>query len=261
MLMDARVAIVTGSATGVGAATALRLANQGWNVVINYTRSGAEANETAEACAAAGADVLTCQADVSDDEQCREMVQQTVARWGRLDGLVNSAGRTKFVAHQDLDGLSAQDFLDIYAVNVVGIYQMVRAVAPHMKEQGSGAIVNVSSIAGLDGVGSSIAYSASKGALNTMTLALARVLGPEVRINTVAPGVIEGRWLRNGLGEASYERMKVERAKNVALGKVATADDVAETIVWLLESANLLTGEVLRIDAGGRLGAALAPRQ
>ncbi len=186
------VTIVTGSATGVGAAAAKMLAAKGCNVVINYTRSEAEAKETQAACEALGVETLLCQADVSKDEDCRRMVAETMAKWGRIDGLINNAGTTQFVNHADLDGLDADDFHRIYAVNVIGPFQMTRAVTPHMKAAGHGAVVNVSSIAGVMGVGSSIAYTASKGALNTMTLSLARVLGPEIRVNTICPGVYPG---------------------------------------------------------------------
>ncbi len=251
-----RVAIVTGSATGVGAATVRMLAERGWNVVINYTKSEAEARETEAACRALGADTLLCQADVANDADCRRMAAETLGKWGRIDALVNNAGTTKFVDHANLEGLSAEDFLRIYAVNVVGVFQMTRAVAPHMKAAGRGAIVNVSSIAGVMGIGSSIAYVASKGALNTMTLALARVLGPEVRVNTVCPGFIEGRWLRQGLGEAGYEAAKAAQERSAALRRVASPEDIAEAIVWLIEGARHITGEILLVDGGAHLSGA-----
>lgn len=251
-----QVAIVTGSATGVGAATVRMLAARGWNVVVNYTRSDAEARETQAACEAEGAETLLCQADVADDADCRRMVSETVAKWGRIDALVNNAGITKFVDHANLEGLAAEDFLRIYAVNVVGAFQMVRAVAPHMKAVGRGAIVNVSSIAGVMGIGSSIAYVASKGALNTMTLALARVLGPEIRVNTVCPGFIEGRWLRQGLGDAGYEAAKAAQERTAALRRVATPEDIAEAIVWLIEGARHITGEIILVDGGAHLAGA-----
>jgi 3-oxoacyl-[acyl-carrier protein] reductase len=251
-----RVAIVTGSATGVGAATVRMLAERGWNVVINYTKSEAEARETEAACRALGADTLLCQADVANDDDCRRMAAETMAKWGRIDALVNNAGTTKFVDHANLEGLSADDFLRIYAVNVVGVFQMTRAVAPHMKAAGRGAIVNVSSIAGVMGIGSSIAYVASKGALNTMTLSLARVLGPEIRVNTVCPGFIEGRWLRQGLGDAAYEAAKAAQEKSAALHRVASPDDIAEAIVWLIEGARHITGEILLVDGGAHLSGA-----
>jgi len=253
---DRRVAIVTGSATGVGAATARMLAERGWNVVINYTKSEAEARETQAACERFGVETLLCQADVSKDEDCRRMAAETVQKWGRIDALVNNAGTTKFMDHANLEGLDAEDFLRIYAVNVVGVFQMTRAVAPHMKAAGSGAIVNVSSIAGVMGVGSSIAYVASKGALNTMTLSLARVLGPEIRVNAVCPGFIEGRWLRQGLGDQGDEAAKAAQERAAPLRRVASPEDVAEVIVWLIEGARHVTGELILVDGGVHLGGA-----
>jgi 3-oxoacyl-[acyl-carrier protein] reductase len=232
------------------------LASKGCNVVINYTRSLNEAMETQAACEKAGVETLLVKADVSDDTQCRAMAAATMERWGRIDGLINNAGRTKFVNHRDLDGLSAQDFLDIYAVNVVGAYQMARAVAPHMQTAGRGAIVNISSVAGVMGGGSSIAYAASKGALNTMTLSLARALGPEIRVNTVCPGFIQGRWLRGGMGDQAYEAAVERQATATPLHRAGTPEDMAAATVWLLEGADHVTGEILMVDAGSHLGVA-----
>ncbi|HLF22857.1 MAG TPA: SDR family oxidoreductase, partial [Burkholderiales bacterium] len=191
------VCIVTGSATGIGAACAIELAKKGCHTVINYTKSEAEAAATAKACEQLGVETLLVKANVADDADCRRMAEAALKKWGRIDGLVNNAGITKFAPnHGDLDALQADDFQRIYAVNVIGTYQMTRAVAPAMKSQGKGAIVNVSSIAGIRGSGSSIAYAASKGALNTMTLSLARGLAPEIRVNAVCPGLVETRWFR-----------------------------------------------------------------
>ena len=250
------VTIVTGSATGVGAACAELLASKGCNVVINYTRSLDDAKATQAACEAAGVETLLVKADVSDDSQCRAMAAATMERWGRIDGLINNAGRTKFANHRDLDALSAEDFLDIYAVNVVGAYQMARAVAPHMQAAGRGAIVNISSVAGVMGGGSSIAYAASKGALNTMTLSLARALGPEIRVNTVCPGFIQGRWLRGGMGDEAYEAAVQRQATATPLHRAGTPEDMAAATVWLLEGADHVTGEILMVDAGSHLGVA-----
>jgi 3-oxoacyl-[acyl-carrier protein] reductase len=250
------VTIVTGSATGVGAACAKLLASKGCNVVINYTKSEAEAKETQRECEALGAETLICQADVSNDADCRRMAAAATEKWGRIDGLINNAGTTQFVNHANLEGLTADDFHRIYAVNVIGPYQMTRAVAAQMKAQGRGAIVNVSSIAGVMGVGSSIAYTASKGALNTMTLSLARALGPEIRVNTICPGFIQGRWLRGGMGDDVYEAAKAAQERNTPLRKAGTPEDMAQAAVWFVEGADLITGEILIVDAGSHLGAA-----
>jgi len=250
------VTIVTGSATGVGAASAKLLASKGCNVVINYTRSESEARETEAACKALGVETILCKADVSKDEDCRRMAKEALDKWGRIDGLINNAGTTQFVNHADLDGLTAEDFQRIYAVNTIGPFQMTRAVAGAMKEQGRGAIVNVSSIAGVMGVGSSIAYTASKGALNTMTLSLARALGPEIRVNTICPGFIQGRWLRGGMGDEAYEAAKAHQERATPLRKAGTPEDMAQAAVWFIEGADLITGEILIVDAGSHLGAA-----
>ncbi|MEH6527601.1 MAG: glucose 1-dehydrogenase [Sneathiella sp.] len=248
-----KVAIVTGSATGAGAGIAVGLAEKGYNVTVNYTRSLKEAEETVALCESHGVETFLCQADVSKDEDCRRMATETMEKWGRLDGLVNNAGRTKFVAHDDLDGLSAEDFQDIYAVNTIGPYQMSRAVAPYMKQTGSGSIVMISSVAGTHGIGSCIAYVASKGALNSMTKALARTLGPEIRVNSICPGFIETRWLLQGYGEDKYEAYKQSLVKKVPLGKVCTPEDIAETAAWFIDGASMITGEIIILDGGMHL--------
>lgn len=248
------VTIVTGSATGVGAAAAKMLASKGCNVVINYTKSEQEARDTEAECRAHGVETLLVQADVSKDEDCRRMAAAAFDRWGRIDGLINNAGATKFVPHADLEGLDADDFHWIYGVNVIGPFQMTRAVAPHMKSGGQGSIVNISSVAGVMGVGSSIAYSASKGALNTMTLSLARALGPEIRVNTICPGFISGRWLRGGMGDDAYEAAIIRQETTTPLRKAGSPEDMAQAAVWFIEGADLITGEILMVDAGSHLG-------
>jgi 3-oxoacyl-[acyl-carrier protein] reductase len=251
-----KVAIVTGSATGVGAAAAIMLAQRGCNVVINYTRSKAEAADTARACEAQGAETITFQGDVSDDAACQAMAKAAADQWGRIDYLINNAAKTKFNPYESLDGLSADDFLAIYKVNVVGAYQMVRAVTPHMRKLGRGAIVNNSSIGGITGIASSMAYAASKAALNMLTQSLSLVLGPEIRINAIAPGAIQTRWLQGGMTPEQYQTFLVMAADMVPLKLVPTAEQIAEALVWFLEGASVITGEVLMVDAGlhsGRL--------
>lgn len=249
-----RVAIVTGSSSGIGAATAKLLARQGWHVAINYVRNGAKAEEVAESCRSHGADVLVQQANVARDADCQALVKATEAKWGRVDTLVNNAGTTRFCAHGDLDGLDADDFHDIYAVNVVGAYQMIRAVAPPMQRDGFGSVVNVASIAGVRGVGSSVAYAASKGALITMTKSLARALSPALRINAVCPGFVQGRWLAEGVGEERYNAVITELESKTPLGRICTTDDVAESIAYFAGGAILTTGETLIMDGGAHLG-------
>ncbi len=253
MDLEGGVAIVTGSSSGVGAATARQLAEKGCHVVINYSSNEAGARETQQACEAFGVETLVRRADVAVDADCRAMAAAADEKWGRIDALVNNAGTTKFCNHADLDGLAAEDFQRIYAVNTVGAYQMVRAVEPAMRRGGRGSIVNVASIAGVMGVGSSIAYAASKGAMITLGLSLARVLGPEIRLNTVCPGFIQGDWLEQGMGEENYARTKSYLEQNTPLGLTSTPDTVAEVIVFFLTGTETVTGETLLLDGGHHL--------
>ncbi len=255
MTLNQAVCIVTGSAAGIGAACAERLASKGARVAINYTKSEQEAHEVAAACEAKGGEPLIVQADVSSDADCHNLAKAVEDKWGRIDVLVNNAGTTKFARHDDLDALQAADFQRIFGVNVIGAFQMVRAVAPAMKRQGKGAIVNVSSIAGIMGTGSSVAYAASKGALNTMTLSLARALGPAIRVNAVCPGFVETRWLKRGLG-AEYEAKKQNYQAITPLRATVLPEDVADAVVWLLEGADKVTGEIITVDSGLHLGVA-----
>jgi 3-oxoacyl-[acyl-carrier protein] reductase len=250
------VAIVTGSSSGVGAACAPKFAELGAHVVINYSRSEAAAQAVAEQCQAKGVETLVVKANVAEDADCRRLAEEAMGKWGRIDALINNAGTTKFVDHRNLDGLDKQDFQDIYAVNVIGAYQMARAVEPHMRSGGRGAIVNVASIAGVTGVGSSIAYAASKGALITMTLSLARVLGPQIRVNAVCPGFIAGEWLKQGLGEEKYNARLKQMQDMTPLQAVATPESVADGILFFVTGADIVTGETLLLDGGAHLSMA-----
>ena len=253
MDMEGGVAIVTGSSSGVGAACARQFAELGAHVVVNYANNEAGARDTAAACEALGVETVVMQADVAQDADCRRMVDTAVQKWGRVDALINNAGTTKFCAHDDLEGLTAEDFHHIYGVNTIGAFQMTRAVTPHMKRGGRGAIVNVASIAGIMGVGSSIAYAASKGAMITMTLSLARVLGPEIRVNVVCPGFIQGDWLEAGMGKQRYEAAKAALEASAPLKLTATPDSVARAILYFVVGADIVTGESLILDGGNHL--------
>lgn len=253
-----RVAIVTGSSSGVGAATAELLATQGCNVLINYNSNRDGADAVAAACEKHGVETIVIQANVAEDADCIAMAQAAIDKWGRIDVLVNNAGTTKFVDHQNLDGLGADDFQRIYSVNVVGAYQMTRAVTQQMQSQeDGGAVVNVASTAGITGIGSCIAYAASKGAMVTMTLSLARALGPSLRINAVCPGFIEGDWLRDGFGDEKYEKLMAFNRDNAPLKKTATAETVADAILHFISGPQVVTGETLIVDGGRHL--AMAP--
>jgi 3-oxoacyl-[acyl-carrier protein] reductase len=248
-----RVAIVTGAAGGVGAATALLLARRGHDLVLNYHRSTELMNASLEACRAAGAEAVAIQGDVADDAVCRGVAAEAVRRWGGIDALVNAAGATRFVPLSNLEGVDAADFQRIIGINAIAPFQMARAAAPHLRE--GGAIVNVSSNSTLSGNGSSLPYVVSKGALNTMTLGLARALAPRVRVNAVLPGLIEGRWMREGLGdEAAYQRVKSGYSASSLLERVSTPEDIAGAIAWLLDPACLMTGQLMVVDAGFLLG-------
>jgi len=261
MDIEGGVAIVTGSSSGVGAACARQLAERGCHVVVNYSSNEAGARETEAACRAFGVETLVVRANVADDADCRRMAEAADAKWGRIDALVNNAGTTKFCPHGNLEGLSRQDFLDIYSVNTVGAYQMTRAVVPAMKRGGRGSVVNVASIAAVTGVGSSVAYAASKGALVTMTLSLARVLGPEVRVNAVCPGFIQGDWLREGMGAETYDRTKRLLEESTPLRLTTTPDTVAEAILYFVAGADVVTGETLILDGGMHLNTAPLTRR
>jgi 3-oxoacyl-[acyl-carrier protein] reductase len=260
MSKDGLCVVITGSASGLGAATAAILAKGGARIVINYASSAKEADATAELCRSLGAaEVVVVQGDVSKDEDCKKIVAAAEA-WGRIDALINNAGMTKHVPHGDLDGLSAEDFQKIYAVNTIGPYQMVRA-ARTLLEAGAkasgraSAVVNVSSMAGLTGAGSSVAYAASKGALNSITLSLARALAPLIRVNTVCPGYIDTPWFTKGRGADAAAKVRDAVIAKVPLKLASTAEDVAGLICFLATppSSNM-TGELVRMDAGMHLG-------
>ena len=248
------VAIITGSSSGIGAATARFLAEKGCNIAVSYRENADGAADTVRACEALGVEALAVRANVAVDGDCRGLAAAAMEKWGRIDVLVNNAGTTRFADAADMDALSADDFADVFAVNVTGAFQMTRAVAPHMKSGGRGSVVNVSSLAAVNGIGSSVAYAASKGALNTMTLSLARALAPEIRVNCVCPGMVDTRWNRAGLGDERYEALLDTVKTSTPLRHAVVADDVAGAILWMIEGADYTTGEVLKIDSGMHLG-------
>ena len=255
MELKQAVCIVTGSAVGVGRSCAVQLARKGSRVVVNYTRSETEARDTVAQCEAAGGEAILVQGDVAVDADCRRIARAAIERWGRIDGLVNNAGITKFAAATDLDALGADDWQHLYAVNVIGAFQMIRACAPSMQAAGAGSVVNISSMSGITGMGSSTAYVATKGALNAMTLSMARALAPVIRVNAVAPGLVDTRWHADRFPDRpAYEKFLAAYETKVPLGKAASADDVAEVAVWLLAGAAHVTGEIVMTDGGAHLG-------
>lgn len=249
MNIEGKAAIVTGGGTGVGRATALALARGGCSVLVNYSRSREEAEQTAAEVKALGVKGIAVQADVADDGACRKMVDQAVAAFGGLHVLVNSAGTTRFIALDKLDDVQTDDWERIFAVNVRGPFQCIRAAKAPMLASGGGAIVNVSSVAAVLGSGSSIPYCASKAALNNLTVAMAKLLAPKIRVNGVAPGFIAGRWLEQGLGPA-YERVKAAHEERLPLGRVCQPEDVAAVILGLVTGSDLVTGQTIPCDSG-----------
>lgn len=226
-----KVAIVTGGSSGLGKAAVDELSRRGWQVAVMARRN------------------VEFAGDVTNDADCRRVAKAVLARWGRLDALVNSAGTTKFVAHSDLEGLSADDILGIFRVNVVGPFQMIRACAEALR-QSRGCVVNISSISSLLGTGSSIAYAASKSALDTMSIALSRALGPEVRVNVVAPGYVKTPWQVAAHGAQGADELERRYAERAPLKAAAEPQDVADAIAWLCEGARRVTGEIVYVDGG-----------
>ena len=254
---EGRVAIVTGGGTGIGAAVVRRLAAKGARCVINYAHS----RDEAEALAAEVGEAVAVQADIADDAACRALAQAAHDRFGRIDFLVNNAGRTKFANHEDLDALEAADFIDIYQLNVIAAFQMIRACAPALRAGDAGAVVNVASVAGVFGIGSSVAYAASKGALLTMTKSLARVLAPAIRVNAVAPGYVGTGWFEKRLGAEGFAKLNERIAGATPMAMATGPDEVAAPIVHLLDhAARAITGETLLIDAGAHLDVGLSRR-
>ena len=248
-----KVAIITGGSRGVGAATAKLLASKGWNITITCTSSMDDANSVVKECEELGVEAIALTADVSEDNSCIQTAQETINKWGRIDALVNNAGTTKFVFnHADLDGLDADDFLHIYKVNVVGPFQMVRACKEMLLNSDNPSVVNISSIAGIKGLGSSLAYASSKGALNTMTKSMARNLGP-IRVNAICPGFIQGDWLRNGMGDDLYNAALENLTNNTPLKLTVTPEQVAEGIYSFIGINKVVTGETMLMDGGHHL--------
>lgn len=253
---DGKIVLVTGASTGLGAALAVGAATRGAKaVIINYASSHAEAEATAETVRAAGAEAVLAQGDVSDDAACQAIAAKA-APFGRIDALANNAGVTKFApAHGDLDALSREDFENIFAVNVIGPFQMLRAARSLLEASERASVLMVSSIAGVTGIGSSVAYASSKGALNTMTLSLARVLGPKIRVNALCPGFIDTPWHERGLPSETVDRVREGTKRMTPLQAASTAEDIADAgLFFLSDAARHVTGETLLVDAGLHLG-------
>ena len=248
--MDRRKrALVTGGATGIGRAAVLHLARAGFDVALNYRSSADAARAVAAEAQAAGAKVLLLAGDVADDAQVRAMLKQVEAAFGGLEALINNAGTTISTPPKDLDAVSVEDWDRVFAVNVRGLFLVTRAAVPLLKRGENPSIVNTASIVGLRPGPQPLPYAASKAAIVSLTKQLAGALGPEIRVNAVAPGWMEGDWMERMLGD-NYERLMERRAKATPLGRCVTADDVAETILSLILSNRFVTGEIIVIDGG-----------
>lgn len=239
-----KAALVTGGGTGVGRATSLQLAQRGFDIAVNYSRSQADAEETARKVRELGRQAITVRGDVASDQQARALVEDCRVEFGRLDVLVNNAGTTHFVEHSDLEALTEGMWDRILAVNLKGVFFVSRAAIPLMRANGGGAVVNVASVAGVAGSGSSIAYAASKGALITMTKSLAKAFAPDIRVNAVCPGVIITRWLDD------HPEMISAALKITPLKRASTTDDIADVITFLACDAGMMTGQALIVDGG-----------
>ncbi|HXE86422.1 MAG TPA: SDR family NAD(P)-dependent oxidoreductase [Hyphomicrobiaceae bacterium] len=253
---DGKVILVTGGATGLGAAIAVGAARRGAKaVIVNCTKSLKEAEATADLVRAAGAEAAIVQGDVADDADCRR-IAAAAAPFGRLDALANNAGVTKHVQnHADLDGLSKEDFLRLFSINTVGPFQMIRACRSLLEAAERSSVLMTSSIAGITGGGSSVAYAASKGALNTMTLSLARALAPRIRVNAICPGFIDTRWFPDAFGAETTERIRQRIVDSTPLKAASKPEDIADAGLFLIsDAARHITGETLMVDAGLHLG-------
>jgi len=244
---DKKVALVTGSATGVGRACAAKFAANGFDVVVNYPGADkVEAEKTVGLVAELGGKAILAKCDVSLDEEVVAMIADIERAFGRLDVVVNAAGITHFVPHEDLDNLSEDQLDATFAVNAKGPFFVTRAALRLLRLRESAAVVNVSSVAGISGSGSSIAYCASKDALNTLTKSLARVLAPKIRVNAVCPGPIDSRWLRRGMTEDQIQ----EKVAGIPIPRLSSPEDIAETVFYLATRTDMTTGQLLLVDGG-----------
>ena len=252
--MDDPVAIITGSSSGLGAAIAEGLAARGYRIVLNTAPNLLSPEPVKAAIEKKGGTAIIAMGDVGQDAACRSIAKAAVEAYGRIDVLVNNAATTKFAAHDDLDALSDEDFLNIYRVNVVAGFMMIRACRSELARHHDGAVVNISSIAAVAGVGSSVAYAASKGALNTMTLSLARALAPDIRVNAICPGFMQSRWFDGRVSQDQYRQFVEYSEKTTPLRQAGTPEMVAEGAIFFASpAARHITGEMLMMDAGWHL--------
>lgn len=251
-------AIVTGGGTGIGASVVRELSRRGIKCAINYAHS----QDAAEALAVeVGNGSIAVKADITRDDECKALVTAAVDAFGGVDFLVNNAGKTKHVVHEDMDGLTAEDFHDIYDLNVVAAFQMTRAALPALRKSDVAAVVNIASVAGVFGIGSSVAYAASKGAMITMTKSLARVLAPKVRVNAVAPGYVDSGWFDRLIGADGVKALNEQIIAATPMHMAPTPEDICGPVAMLLDpAAKAVTGETILVDAGAHLDTGLSRR-
>ena len=249
-----KVVLITGASRGVGAASAVLFSKFGFDVILNCSSTKNDAEEVAKECSLNGVRTLVIEKDISDEQNCNSIIEESIKTFGQLDVLVNNAARTKFAFnHADMTALNTEDFLNIYATNVVAPYNLIKYSLEHLNASEIGAVVNVASMAGINAIGSSVAYAASKAALINITTSLARALGP-IKVNAVCPGFIEGEWLRKGLGDEIYNATRETIMNTNPLGKVCKPVDVANAIYYLACGQDITTGETLILDGGSYLG-------
>lgn len=245
-MSEKSLALITGSATGVGRACAVKFASLGYDVVVNYTKSEQEAEETVRLVEAEGAKALLIKCDISDEDAVNKMISAIGEKYDSLDVLVNNAGCTFAVPHKNLDEMTSEKWDRILDVNLKGTFFVTRAATPLLRNAEGSSIVNISSVAGISGVGSSIAYCASKGAINTMTKSLAKVLAPHIRVNAVCPGPIDTRWLRDWMTEEQI----TEFTSDYPIPRCSSPEDVADAICYLAVGTSMTTGQCLTLDGG-----------
>ncbi len=248
-MQQRKTALVTGGATGIGRSAVLALATAGYDVAINYGSSATKAAEVAAEARALGAKTLLLQCDVSDDAAVRAMMQRIEEAFGHLDALINNAGTTATWKVKDLESLDMAEWDRTFAVNVRGTFQVTRAAAPLLRKGKNPAVVNTASIVGLRPGPQPLPYAASKAAVVNLTKTLAWNLGPEIRVNAVAPGWMEGEWMERMLGD-KYDDLMGKRARSTPLRRCVTADDVAESMLSLIQGHRFVTGEIIVIDGG-----------
>jgi 3-oxoacyl-[acyl-carrier protein] reductase len=245
--LGGRVAVVIGATGGIGAPVCVRLAGAGASIVAGYRRDGSAARTLASSLPSSleGSRHSAFQVDVTNPEALHRFAYEIDSRYGRVDVLVNSAGTTKFVPHDDLDSLTDQLIDEIFRTNWRGPFATIRALKPLLVKSGDALVVNISSIAGVTGVGSNVAYCASKAALNAMTLSLARALAPAVRVVSVSPGVVE-----TGFIKALDESWRKEQERRTPLGRLASPEEVADAVLAVATSLRYSTGCIIPVDGG-----------